>query len=214
METAEQELEALKSWWEENGRTLVVGVALGLAGVFGWTWWQDHTRARAEEASVIYQQLTEDAAANRHEEVRAQAAAIIETHPKSGYAALAALLAAKSAYEENDLERARQQLAWVIDNSQSDSFKNVARLRLARVLIQENKLDEAMTTVDSVKDEAFSASASETRGDILLEKGDSEGARNAYLEALGAIYVSGTTRARVQMKLDDLGSSDAGNVSG
>ncbi len=213
METPEQELEALKSWWSENGRTLVLGIAIGLGGVFGWTWWQNHLRAQAEEASLIYQKLTEDVTADRHDSVRTQAAAIIKTYPKSGYAALAAMLAAKSAFEEKDFNEAKRQLQWIIKNSDKTSFRDVARIRLTRILVQEDKLDEAMTVLESVEEEAFGASASELRGDVLITKGDREGAREAYLKALTSNAISGPTRSRVQMKLDDLGSSHAENVS-
>lgn len=211
METAEQELDALKSWWKENGGTLVVGIAIGLGGVFGWTWWQDHLRTQAEEASQIYQQLTGDAAVGKHDAVRSRAAAIIESYPKTGYAALAALIAAKSAFEENDFDQARRRLEWVIDNSDSASFKDMARLRLARILIEEGKPDEAMAVVESVEQEAFGASANEIRGDILITRGNAQGAREAYLQALGSGVLDGATRSRVQIKLDDLGS---GNGSG
>ena len=214
LETAEQELEALKSWWKENGRALVVGVSLGLAGVFGWTWWQDHLHTQAEEASIIYQGLVEDAGADSHETVRAHAAEIVQNYPKTGYAPLAALLGARSAFAENDFDDAKRQLQWVIDNSDNISFKDLARLRLARVLITENKLDEAMSVVDSVEQEAFAAGASEIRGDIEIARGNDEGAREAYLQALMSGGISGATRSRVQMKLDDLGSGDGDNVSG
>ena len=214
MESAEQELEALKSWWKENGRALVVGVSIGLGGVFGWTWWQDHLRTQAEEASIIYQGVVEDAGADRHETVRAQAEEIIQNYPKTGYAPLAALLAAKSAFAENDFDDAKRQLQWVIENSDNLSFKDLARLRLARILLAEEKLDEAMGVVDSVEQDAFGAGANEIRGDIEIARGNDEGAREAYLQALTSGGISGPTRNRVQMKLDDLGSGDADNISG
>lgn len=214
METPEQELEALKSWWKENGRTLVVGVALGLGGVFGWTWWQDYLRSQSEEASMIYQRVVEDAAAGRHDTVRQQAAEIVQSYPKTGYAALASMLAAKSAFAEDDLEEARRRLEWVIDNSDNGSFRDLARLRLARILIDEDKLDEAVAAVESVEQGAFRASADEIRGDIRIMRGDTDGAREAYLQALASGAISGPTRSRVQMKLDDLGSGDSDNASG
>ncbi len=214
METPEQELEALKNWWKENGRTMVVGVAIGLGGVFGWTWWHDHLRSQAEEASQIYQQLVEDAATDKHDSVRAQAAEIIKNYPKTGYAALASLLAAKSAFAESDFDDAKGRLQWVIDNSDNASFRDLARLRMARILMAEDKLDEAMAITDSVEQEAFRSGANEIRGDIEIARGNTEGAREAYLQALTDAALSGATRSRVQMKLDDLGSSDADHFSG
>ena len=214
METPEQELEALKSWWNENGRTLVVGIAIGLGGVLGWNWWQDHLLTQAEEASLIYQRVVESAAAERHDSVRKQAAEIVRSYPKTGYAALASLLAAKSAFSENDIEDAKRQLEWVIENSQSASYRDTARLRLARILIDQNMLDEATALVESVEQQALKASANETRGDIEMARGNIEGAREAYIQALADTAIRGPTRSRVQMKLEDLATGHADNVPG
>ena len=38
-ETEEQQIAALKKWWSENSTSIIVGVALGLAGVFGGKAW-------------------------------------------------------------------------------------------------------------------------------------------------------------------------------
>ncbi len=40
MRTEEEQVEALKDWWKENGRSLLLGVALALAIVFGWKGWE------------------------------------------------------------------------------------------------------------------------------------------------------------------------------
>ena len=50
METDDQEVEELKRWWNENGKTVVAGLVLGLGGVFGWTTWQGYSQTRAEHS--------------------------------------------------------------------------------------------------------------------------------------------------------------------
>jgi predicted negative regulator of RcsB-dependent stress response len=214
VETEEQELEALKEWWQEYGRTIVVGVVIGLGGVFGWTSWQNHQQSQAEKASMFYQRLIDDAARDRHQAVGKQAASLADEFSNSGYAVLAALLAAKSAYAENDLEGAKRQLVWMISQSAESSFKDIARIRLARLLIQENNLDEALSTLNGIDDDAFSATANEIRGDIRYLEGDMVGARTAYQKALTGDTIPGAMRSRVQMKVDDLGITDAGSLAG
>ncbi len=214
METEEQELEALKEWWQEYGRTIVVGVVIGLGGVFGWTSWQNHQQSQAEKASMFYQRLIDDAARDRHQAVGKQAASLADEFSNSGYAALAALLAAKSAYAENDLEGAKRQLVWMISQPGESNFKTIARIRLARLLIQENNIDEASSTLDSIEDDAFSATANEIRGDIRYLEGDMVGARTAYQKALTGDTIPGAMRSRVQMKVDDLGVTDADSLAG
>jgi predicted negative regulator of RcsB-dependent stress response len=214
VETEEQELEALKEWWQEYGRTIVVGVVIGLGGVFGWTTWQNHQQSQAEKASMFYQQLIDDAARDQHQAAGKQAALLTDEFPDSGYAALAALLAAKSAFAENDLDGAKRHLVWMISQPGESNFKSIARIRLARLLAQENKLDEALSTLDSIEDDAFSATANEIRGDIRYLEGDMVGARTAYRKALTGDTVPGAMRLRVQMKIDDLGVTDEDSLAG
>lgn len=214
METAEQELEALKSWWKENGRTVIIGVVLGLGGVFGWTTYQQRLVSNAEAMSITYQQLMDAASQDQHGAVRALASSIIESSPKSGYAALGALLAAKSAYAQKDLDGAKNNLFWVIQNADKKAFKDVARIRLARVLIEENRLNEAKANLDGVENQSFSPTVNEIRGDILLIEGDVAGALEAYRHVLGADNVSSATRERVQMKVDDMGADNENRSAG
>ena len=38
--TEEEQVEALKAWWRENGKSTVVAIAMAVMGVFGWQGWQ------------------------------------------------------------------------------------------------------------------------------------------------------------------------------
>ena len=39
LRTEEEQVEALKSWWKENGKSLIMGVVIAVAAVFGWRGW-------------------------------------------------------------------------------------------------------------------------------------------------------------------------------
>ena len=52
---------------------------------------------------------------------------------------------------------------------------------------------------------AFAAAVEELRGDIFVDDGQSDAAAKAYAAALSSDSISSGTRARVKMKLDDLG---------
>ena len=56
-ETEDQQLEALRKWWQENGRGVLVGVVLGLGAVGGWRGWVYYTEARAESGLRCRTQL-------------------------------------------------------------------------------------------------------------------------------------------------------------
>jgi predicted negative regulator of RcsB-dependent stress response len=38
-ETEEQQVDAIKKWWHENGTMLIVGAVVGLAGLWGWRYY-------------------------------------------------------------------------------------------------------------------------------------------------------------------------------
>ncbi|MDH5355953.1 MAG: tetratricopeptide repeat protein, partial [Gammaproteobacteria bacterium] len=36
METDEEQVEKLKKWWQENGRSVIAGIIIGVGGLFGY----------------------------------------------------------------------------------------------------------------------------------------------------------------------------------
>ena len=119
----EEQVEELKKWWSENGKSLVAGLGIGLAAVVGWTSWQTWERTQAELASVRYEQLVNDASAEKHDQALSQAEALADEFPDSAYASLASLIAARAAVQANDPDKAKQHLEWVVDHTPfPDSF--------------------------------------------------------------------------------------------
>jgi predicted negative regulator of RcsB-dependent stress response len=40
--TEEQQVEVIKSWWKENGTSVLAGTVIGLVGLFGWRYYNDY----------------------------------------------------------------------------------------------------------------------------------------------------------------------------
>lgn len=213
MDTEQEELEALQKWWRENGRAVIVGLVLGLGGVFAWTTWQSRAEATAERVSVIYQSMVDMAAANDYEEALLRVEQIIQDHPDSEYAVLSALLGAKSALAAGRMEDAKRYLGWVIDNAAGSEYRDLARIRSAQLLLDADKPDAALELLAAVATPAFAADVDELRGDILVAKNDAAGAVKAYESALAGDSMTSGARARVQMKLDDIGYSAGSDQS-
>ena len=38
----EQELNQLKEWWKDNGKTIIAAFILGVGGMLGWRYWQSY----------------------------------------------------------------------------------------------------------------------------------------------------------------------------
>ena len=209
--TEEEQIEAIKQWWKQNGNGIIVGTALAVAGYFGYQTWQNTTQANAEAASAVFQQLL-DVTANTQVLTPEQASSSLflvdqlkNDHASSGYAHDAALLAAKIAVDQDNLAAAAEQLEWVLAQKPSEAVQNITTLRLARVQLALGESEKALSTADSVSAVAFTATKEEVRGDVLAKLGRVEEARTAYNSALAAQAASQNT-ALLEMKLYDLAS--------
>lgn len=197
----EEQVEALKKWWKENGRSVVGGVVIGLGAVFGWKYWVDYQTDKAQQASIQLAQLEQSVAAGDSAVANQHAQALIEHHQGTPYAVFAALNLAKINIQAGDNEGAVAQLEWALESADDLSLQQVVRARLARVLIAMNKLAEAEQVVGGAASDSFRGEFAELRGDIARAKGDYANARSAYQEALDHQV---SNAAYVQMKLNDL----------
>jgi len=201
----QEQIDAIKTWWERWGTLVtivVVVVALGVTAMSGWRWYQNR---QAEGASVLYLAIQEGLQANNQTRVREAAAQLTENYPGTGYAVLAALVAARLDFEGGDSKAARSRLEWAIANAKQDEFRDIARLRLAAVLIDDRDLIAALRVLDAKHGNAFDALFLDLRGDVLFAQGDPNAARNAYQSALDKFELNSPYRNLVQLKLDALG---------
>ena len=53
-QTEEEQVEAIKQWWKDNGKSVIGGLVLGLAVVGGLKGWQQYTKVSAENAAAYY----------------------------------------------------------------------------------------------------------------------------------------------------------------
>ena len=201
----EEQVEALKKWWSENGKGLLAGLGIGLAAVVGWSSWQTWQRTQAELASVRYEQLVNDAAAGEHDQVLSQAEALAGEFPDTAYASLASLVAARAAVHTNDPDKAKRHLAWVVEHAPFPELVSIARLQLARLMLDAREYDGALAELDRIDAAPFHDPVRELQGDIHRARGDRGAARESYETVLAGAELAFSTRVRIRMKLDDLG---------
>lgn len=202
-QTEEEQVEALKRWWDENGKGLIIWIVVVLASVFGFRSWQDMQITEAETTAIGYQQVMDSGNADVQRTTEA-ALAVIQNNPSSQYAIFSALMLAKIGLENGDPAQAETQLRWAISNSDDDGLRAIAQLRLARVLLSTERSDEAQTTLNGVDEPQFAAIKSEISGDILLEKGERQQAYEAYQQALAGFSDNPDKQRLLQMKIDNL----------
>ena len=202
----QEQLAELKAWWKQHGNLIVATIlaaALAFAGWQGWRWYQ---ASQASQAAGLYEALAKAAQAGDAKALRDAGGTLIESYPRTLYAAMGALVAARFHFDRNDFKAAKTQLQWVIERSPSDDFKDLARLRLGAVLLDEKAYDEALKALDAKHAPAYDAQFAALRGDVLLAKGQPAEARTAYQQAIEkAAKDQGVFRESVRMRLEALG---------
>ena len=216
LDAAEEEnIEALKKWWDENGKPLLFFAIFVIGGYGAWLLWQNSQATDAETASDLYEEVLSLAISEPGLPVAEQESLrILELFDQlkvdysgSVYALYGALFAAQQLVNANDLDAAEDSLQWVLDNQQNGLFRQTdegliltTNLRLGRVILAKGESERALNLVNGIDPKAFEAGFAELRGDIYVTMGRIVDARDAYIAAQQA----GSSNDGLRMKLDDL----------
>ncbi len=216
LDAAEEEnIEALKKWWDENGKPLLFFAIFVIGGYGAWLLWQNSQATDAETASDLYEEVLSLAISEPGLPVTEQESLrILELFDQlkvdysgSVYALDGALFAAQQLVNANDLDAAEDSLQWVLDNQQNGLFRQTdegliltTNLRLGRVILAKGESERALNLVNGIDPKAFEAGFAELRGDIYVTMGRIVDARDAYIAAQQA----GSSNDGLRMKLDDL----------
>ncbi len=202
----QEQVDALKSWWKDNGKWLLVSLVVAVAAGIGVSQWKDSRARQHKDAAALYAEVEKQALTNDAKRVNDAAAALTARYGSSIYAALAELLAARVNLQAKDSVTAANQLQWVIDHAPEEGMQNLARLKLASVLVDEKKYDDALKLLGAPHSDAFDGLYDDMRGDVLTAQGKAGEARAAYKQALVKVGATSRYRAVIQAKLDALGA--------
>jgi len=215
-ETEEQQVEALKKWWKENGTSLIVGLFVGVSALFGWRYFEEQQHSHAVFASDLYMQVMQNAATLSIDEktidIHNQ---LINEYSDTPYAALASLALAKTEYEKDNIDGAIAQLELAIKHANEDTTKQVASLRLVSIYLEQKKYEDAMSLLSMKHDAAYDAQYEELKGDVFSAKGDIAQARMAYDNAINlqGVAASKWLMLKRQNLGQDPGQDSAENLS-
>ncbi len=197
--------EQLRRWWSENWMWIVGGIALGLALLWGWQYWQGSKAKSAQREAAAYSAVLDSLGQNKFDEAVLKAKALRAESPTSPYADQSDLALARAAIENRKLDDAAQRLKAVADGSKDQELRTVALARLARVQIEQGKFDDSIALLDIAKAGTFAALYHDIRGDAFAAKGDATAARREYDSALSAAKGDvQIDRAYVELKRDAL----------
>ncbi len=199
--------ERVRAWLRNNGSSLIGGVALGLAALGGWQWWQGQQDQKLVDAAAEYQVFSKAVEAKDDAKAGAHATSLAQAFPKSPYPVLAALRRAEMLHAEGKDDEALKVLDAAKDSKADPVLVELAQLRTARLLASMGKHEDALKHLDTVGDTAFVAVAAEIRGDAEMALGRRDAARASYEKALASLDIAAPTRPMVEMKLTDAGGS-------
>lgn len=212
----QEQLAEIKAWWKQHGDRLTWLLLAAAIAVLAWQGWQWYQRSQANQAAAIYGVLQRAALGHDTQKTKAAAGELVEKFPRTAYAPLAAMNAAKVLFDAGDLKSAQVQLAWVAEHGK-DEMRDLARLRLASVLLDQQAYEDALKALEPAHGAAFDARYAELRGDVLTAQGKKTDAAAAYRAALAAVDAAAKDgdlqrraadaayRPLLQEKLDALG---------
>jgi predicted negative regulator of RcsB-dependent stress response len=193
----QEQVAELKAWWRQHGNLIA------FAGWQGWRW---YNASQAGQAAAVFDTLVKASQGGDAKALRDATGTLIESYPRTMYATMGALVAARFHFDRNDAKSAKTQLEWVVEKAPTEDFRDIARLRLAAVLLDEKAYDEALKVLDAKHSPAYESQFAALRGDVLVAKNQPAEARAAYKLALEkAGNEQGAFRESVRMRLEGLG---------
>lgn len=208
----EEQWERAKAWLRVHGVWIVAGIVLGAGGLGAWRWMEARKEGQAEAASARYEEMLDAFARSDRTRALQLVDEINNEYAWTTYAPLATLAAVRAHVEANELDKAVTGLKTVMDKADDEELKLIARLRLARVQSALGKHDEALATLTVPDAGEFAPRIADTRGDVLLAKGDRAGALKEYLAARAAETNGRVDTELLDLKIRDLGGTPPANV--
>ncbi|MBS0286172.1 MAG: tetratricopeptide repeat protein [Proteobacteria bacterium] len=203
--TEEQQVEAIKKWFNKYGNMLswvVIVVSLTASGIM---YWRHHQQVLEDAASDQYLALLEGVEKKDKATIDSKAQVLLAEYASSPYASLASFVLANESVDENKFDIAEKHLQWVMSHSKQANFQAIATIRLMRLLISQNKLDEALKLYNDKNMGPYLTLIAELKGDILVKQKKLDAAKTAYELALNAAPEEGMHGPLLKMKMQELG---------
>ena len=196
-DTEDEQVEQIKKWWKSNGKQIIAGAVIGLAGIWGWNSYSSYQDQQLLEARALYLNYASDSSnVGAYEKLS-------EDFANSSYTDQATLLMAKNLFDEGNYSEALNLIEPLTEHSNS-MISSSAILRLASIYLQTSQHDKALTLLKPYSDESFGGLVHNLMGDIYLDIGNKSKAQEHFSKALDAVTENSNLGQLIQIKLDDL----------
>ena len=196
-DSEEEQVDKLKKWWNSNGKQIIEGAVLGVAGIIGWNAYVDYQDSQALNARALYLSYASDSAnVGAYDK-------LIKDHPSSSYADQGTLVMAKYLFDAGNYSLALDALKPLMSRENS-VIASTASLRTASLFLELGQHEEALAVLNMENANGFSGLFYNLAGDVYLDLGNNEEARNSYTLAIENITDNSSLSQLIQIKLDDL----------
>ena len=194
-----EQSERVRNWVRSNAMGILGGIAVGLALIVGWQWWQGRQLQGQMALNEHFDQTVRLYASGALPDAKGKAAV---QSLAAGNPTLGTLAALQLARAQVDADRTEEAIATLrgLDKVDPD-LQPVVKERLARLLIDTGKAKEALALLDDERNPAML----DVRGDAQFLLGDRAKAREAYLKALALVDVGDPQHRLLTMKLIEAG---------
>ena len=195
--TEEEQVQQIKKWWNSNGKQIIAGAVIGLAGILGWNTYSDYQDKQSLNARNLYLSYASDSnnlgAFDK----------LTTDFSSSSYSDQAILLMAKYLFDAGSYTQALGVIEPLINNRNS-VIATTAALRAASIYLQLGQHDQALSILREQSDDVFLGLIYNLMGDIYLDLGNHVEAQNYYSLAIANVTENSNLTQLIQIKLDDL----------
>ena len=195
--TEEEQVEQIKKWWNSNGKQIIAGAVIGLAGVWGWNTYSDYQDKQSLNARSLYLSYASDSNnLGAYDKLTTD-------FSSSSYSDQAILLMAKYLFDAGSYSEALSVIKPLINNP-SSIIANTAALRTASIHLQLGQHSQALSILEGQSEDGFSGLIYNLMGDIYLDLGSRTEAQKYYSLAINNVTENSNLTQLIQIKLDDL----------
>ncbi|MBA2648483.1 MAG: tetratricopeptide repeat protein [Legionella sp.] len=202
--TEEEQLEAIKKWWQRYGNIVTVCISIVLLGVAAYRYYNWHHDKLRQQASTTYERMMNEFSNSNIKLVRSYADDLIKNYDHTVYADAAHMTLAKIFITKDKLENARDELEAVASKSSMSSLKQIAKIRIARILANNESYKDALKELSQIDDETFLPVINELKGDIYGAQGQYKEAIGAYRLAMNEVKIKGMGNLFLEMKTNEV----------
>ncbi|PAU80916.1 hypothetical protein CK501_04935 [Halovibrio salipaludis] len=215
MAEEDEQWEAFKRWWKQNGSSVLMGIAIVVLGIAGWQYWEAREAAARAEARQGFDSVISTLQSDKETEERLSTMEyaldnLKDSQPGSPYTVFSAMVAASVYMEESRPEDAVEELEWALERAGGQPLPRVIRLRLARAQLASGESEAAISTLEGLDDAGeFAPLFHELRGDAHHAAGNEDAARKAYQAARDS-HGEDVNDRLLEIKLSDLAVTEEG----